>query len=141
MGVGKSMPLYPAYEHFILNYKQMQIHNHLELSEVEGEWLVYLYISIFYGGSEVDEEQLRAITNRLVEAIEVGNCEQHGHIMMVVMRILNRSITKWKQYISTHMATDLYIRLFRLFFLCDGVNIVKNEDKKFDFRLITLSQS
>ena len=114
--MGKQIPLYPIYEYFILNYKQMHTQ---QVSEVEAGWIVYLYASVLYGES-VDAEQAKPITSRLLAIISQHNCNHHPHLVLVMMRILNRSMNRWRKYIDPHTTTELYPRLFRVLDACNG---------------------
>lgn len=61
--------------------------------------------------------------------------------MIVVLKILNEGIKKWKGLISSGLVLRLFADLFMIFFLYDGLNVVSHDDKKFDFRFENVHQN
>lgn len=97
-------------------------------------WITYLGVGLIYSDQIFDKEQIKVLINRILSSLEMKNFELHQDLVIIILKVLNEGIKKWKPLINSGTIVKLLTDLFKIFFLYDGLITVSQDDKKFDFR-------
>lgn len=96
-------------------------------------WFVYLGIGFIYSTEIFDQDQVKVLIMRLIESIDVVNFEERPDLILIILKVFNEGVKKWKNLISSSIAAKIFIDLFKIFFLYDGIDFITSDDKRFNF--------
>lgn len=104
-------------------------------------WFVYLGIGFIYSTEKFDKDQVNFLIMRLLDTLELKNFEVRPDLTLIVLKVFNEGVKKWKSLISNAMAVKIFMDLIKIFFCYDGLASVKADDKKFNFCFEHLSSA